>query len=1054
MNASVSDNSKVEGASERRRSPLRRFLIWSFIVCLILCLITALAAAYVWTHRYALMEDVAIDALAEEGIDGSLSIKSVSKTQAIIENISLLENGEEFFSSQKIIADYAWRDMLKGKAQRIVFTRPKGRITVDETGKIIDGWMPHSSDNGQTDQTLPPGGIEITKGELSVQSPVGTIETHINGEFFAPDNFTAALKILPTKLTYSDWAINGGGDVNITLKDETPQIKTNLTLSSINHPALDASDLRIIADMAPVETGGRITVTGDTDIKFSSLVTAQLMTGKGKMNWSGQIAHDKALSHPLTFKGDWESQITKLSIPDPIRRRDLAQTLSLSQALSAAPIAQNFGPELTHHISQLLEKSDFDGSGRAELNKDGLIIALRQPAILDAKNTSLNLRQTDWGPLYTFDRAQKEVRLAFHADLSKPAGFSLREADMSAHSDNGWRLSGVKRFSADISTDREWRSAGINKGVNDTPARLSPFQAEAVYKGGPSRELRIKGAINYDGNLPGALVTGLVTGGELTMNIEGGETLMRFVPKDDAPIKISRVDTDTQWRAENVTARLVTTGPIYRRKENASQITAKLTGVALMAIDRPNARNLDMNFDTLDITAALDKENQHWVIGAQNTKITSEDTPSPGTDINMPNMALELWREPDKDVRFTMNAPVAHAKTQLVTASNLAINASGTPDDFTMEYSPGDQKTGRVKFIGDALPDLPMSGIVNYKDGAFTGTARTNLPFGDKTPINVTYNFASGAGTADVDIPELRFSPLGLQPQDLVKALRGKIAEVDGTVSAQIKLAFAAGQPLQSSGTAQLKSLNFGTLPGPLTDVNTELSFSSFFPLQSQGRQTLTVAKFDPGFPLENGVIEFELIPDGVKVYNARWPLGAGSISLDPFDWLYSAAQNRVVMRMEKVSLGEFLNDVGDGALEATGDIEGVLPITLSGVDVNVDGGYLTVKDGGTIKYQSKQTNAAGASNEYAKMAFDALQDFNYRSLTAKIDGPLDGAIEVGMEFDGSNKDVLNNQPFRFAINIEGELLNILRSFNTNAQIKSELARRQLDRESLPPELE
>ena len=70
------------------------------------------------------------------------------------------------------------------------------------------------------------------------------------------------------------------------------------------------------------------------------------------------------------------------------------------------------------------------------------------------------------------------------------------------------------------------------------------------------------------------------------------------------------------------------------------------------------------------------------------------------------------------------------------------------------------------------------------------------------------------------------------------------------------------------------------------------------------------------------------------------------------------------------------------------------------------------------------------------------------------MDGPLDGAIQLGMEFDGSNQAVLNNQPFRFAINIEGELLNILRSFNSNEQIKSELARRQLERESLPTELE
>jgi hypothetical protein len=359
-----------------------------------------------------------------------------------------------------------------------------------------------------------------------------------------------------------------------------------------------------------------------------------------------------------------------------------------------------------------------------------------------------------------------------------------------------------------------------------------------------------------------------------------------------------------------------------------------------------------------------------------------------------------------------------------------------------------------------------MTGAVNYGDGAFEGTARTTLPLSDDTPINISYRFKDGAGTADVDIPELRFTPKGLQPQYLVSALKGKLAEVDGLVEANIKLAFAAGQPLQSSGTAKIIDMNFGTLPGPLTNVNTELTFSNMFPLQSEGRQKLTVAKFDPGFPLEDGVIEFELIPDGVKVYSARWPLGDGFFSLDPFDWLYSNTVNRVVMRIENVSIGEFLKDVGDGALTATGNMEGTLPIVLSGIDVKVENGELFVKEGGRIQYVSKQLNSisefdgtderavkAMRKGNYRDAAFEALKDFRYEELRVKIDGPLDGAMGVFLKFDGKNKDVLGGQPFRFDIALEGELLNILRSFNTNAQIKSELMRRGLTKEEETPDL-
>ena len=75
------------------------------------------------------------------------------------------------------------------------------------------------------------------------------------------------------------------------------------------------------------------------------------------------------------------------------------------------------------------------------------------------------------------------------------------------------------------------------------------------------------------------------------------------------------------------------------------------------------------------------------------------------------------------------------------------------------------------------------------------------------------------------------------------------------------------------------------------------------------------------------------------------------------------------------------------------------------------------------------------------------MREFQYRELSAAIDGPLDGSLAVGLVFDGSNAKVLNGQPFRFDIKLRGELFNIARSFNSNAQIKTQILR---DRIQLP----
>jgi len=72
----------------------------------------------------------------------------------------------------------------------------------------------------------------------------------------------------------------------------------------------------------------------------------------------------------------------------------------------------------------------------------------------------------------------------------------------------------------------------------------------------------------------------------------------------------------------------------------------------------------------------------------------------------------------------------------------------------------------------------------------------------------------------------------------------------------------------------------------------------------------------------------------------------------------------------------------------------------------------------------------------------EALRDFRYDELFAKLNGPLDGEVTVGMKFLGKNEKVLNGQPFAFDVTIGGELFNILRNFNSNEHIKATAARK------------
>jgi len=1056
---SVGTAEKAEPVRRKKRS------VWHWLLygLLLIGLIIGVIAAYLWLNRYSLLEQAAEDLLLEQGIEAELSIESVSKTQAVLKTVRFSDGTLEFFSADKVIADYAWREALKGHVNKLQLIRPKASMTLDEKGRIIDSWLPPASEDGSGKIVLPPEGIIIKDGTFTIGSPYGTAKAGVEATIFAADNFLAKVDIAPSDFSYAEWQVSGGGKVDVAIQGDNPKLDVDVALSKLSHPAVDMSAVKIKGNFVPEIIGQSRRVEGDLRLTFDHLDMAQIRSGDGDIEWRGMAEHDAARTHRLALKGAWSADLSAVNLPDPIRRRDLAKTLSLSNALSNAPIAQNFSADVTANVLALLELSDVKAAGELNLDAAGLQINLLTPADIKSEKTTLILRQTDWAPVYNYNRADSQLRLAFHAGLTQPAGLAFNEAEMVATTPNGWSLTGVDKFVASVSTTKTWRS----RGMDGQAARLAPFAAKAIYTADTTpRRLILSGGVDYDGTVPGGYVTGLKTGGRMAMDMQDAGLSVRFKPEGDEPISIDRVTTPTEWRAENVTAQLRSNAPIFRRRASTFFMNAELADVSFVAIDKTERKHLDMSFSEMEIEGELKGGAQSWDIFGRTARITSEDMPGPGTVITTPETRIQVQRESESTpLQFYMAAPAADAKTQLVNATNIRIEAAGQPDKYTLRYSPGESGKGRVKFVGDAIPRLPMTGSVDFAGGAFTGTATTTLPLADDTPIDIAYRFQDGAGTADVIIPELRFMPKGLQPQYLVSALRGKIAEVQGLVEAKIKLNFAAGQPLQSSGSAKIIDMNFGTLPGPLTGVNTEMQFSNMFPLQSQGRQTLTVNKFDPGFPLEDGVIEFEMIPDGVKVYSARWPLGDGFFSLDPFEWLYSNEVNRVVMRIENVSIGEFLKDVGDGALTATGNLEGTLPIVLSGVDVKVENGELLVKEGGRIQYQSKQLNsiseldgtdekavAAIRQGNYRDAAFEALKDFEYDELRVTIDGPLDGAMGVFLKFDGKNKDVLGGQPFRFDIGLEGELLNILRSFNSNAQIKSELARRGLTKEEEMPD--
>lgn len=993
-------------------------MVW---VTLTVLLAVTLAAAWAWSNRYELVERQAITYFDSLGIQADLKIRSANGKAADIRDIDLAYDGKPFLKVTRLQAAYQWRDLLNGKVERLDFTGLNATITVDETGAIIDGWRPPSSGEGSA---FPVRGIGVMDASILLQTPYGDIPIKGDAEVANTEAFNVDGTLEPFTLSRDDTRLSAEGPVSIVGRSESYSVSLPSTRLTLLHPSGTLQNTRLTLDGRVHKATGLINGTAkakDGSFASSAGIIGQITDFDIDGQWDG-----------AQFTATVDTNLAAVSVTDPARREDLSRTLSLAEALSDVPVAMNFAPALVTPIRDLLTKSDISASLSVLITESQRRLDLRRPMIIKTDRTQAIIAPLDGDPFYKYSIGQGGYALTMQTSLSRPVPLTLDPLRVRIHSTDGLSIGGIADASGRLQTRSDWHA----QTQDGRPARIGPLSVGFDYVApldAPSR-LILRGSANYDGDIPGGYAQGLDAGGTLTAQLEDDRTQVAFKP--NRLLKIARLETTSEWDIEAFEGQLKPASPLYRRT-GTGDATLRTTLVdASFSASRPatdlvEAATLDLQFVQADLIGDIRSDAQSWDIGFIDLALQSETFPIAGTDLVIPAGGLNVGLSNEGRSTFTLTAPSTTVITPAYAVRDMAIEAQGTAEQYELTY-----KKGRVKVLteGDSsfpIPVLPISGILLFDAGQFTGTAQTSLPRAPNAPIDITYRMVDGRGDADVEIRGLRFQPGGLQPQDLAPALRGKVAQVDGGINADLNIALGTDTAPTGTGTVEIVNMSLGTAPGPITGLSGTVELTSLFPVVTAPNQRLLIQTFNPGFPLENGELTYALVPEGVAISRAVFPLGEGQVSFDPFTWIYGAPENRVTLRVSEVEVGDFLKGIGNGKLSVSGALEGTIPVVVRGIDVLVEKGRLEVKDGGVIRYQGKDV-AEAIPNEFAAKAIEALKDFNYDGLFMEINGPLDGEIKLGLQFTGSNPEVFYNIPFQFDVTVEGELFNIARSLNPN----------------------
>lgn len=1026
-----SQNGKVNEKKGRRKRSWTRWLFRFFILLVIFALIVA---GIVWVKRFDILESQARQEFQKADIEASLDFESFNSTNAIIKNVVLSRNGKTFFAADQVVLDYTLEEIRAGIVDKVTVIKPELSLTLDENGTIIDDWVPAPSD-GQSQTGFPVDGIIIENGLLKWTAPFGSGEAIVDSTIKNATEWRANIKSESVDYTIADIDTNFGFSGEIIRKnaDELNVIgDLNANKLRVRESYFEGLDTDFDLNLSTGNGSDDLSVSGQTKISIGAMVLP-VFSGRdliGDFDFTGILGSDR--SDINQFRSTWKVDATELSMTDTALAKRLVHKTIAYDTMSKTPIAMHFGDHFERRAVAFLQKFSFKGQGQYTHDEAGYALELDDNARLKADTQNLVLKPGN-APEIQFNRAQKQLFVDTDVDWLGSRNLFLSGLEIEGVSENGLVLDGVKAVNSRIRSDRIWKFKRTGEEF-----RLAPLNIKLGYVRNEQRGIvNLAGGIDYDGEIPGGSATGLLAGGRVKIDLVGDRFDLDYSPS--RPVTISEFVSTTGWRAENVEMKIENADNILAKTATGRPLLVNAYDVKADIISPEDDRHLTAVFDKMQVKTDFTHVPQKWALDFQGIEMRSEDFPSPGTHIVSPAGIANVYQYADGHIEFDVDSPLTRIETENADIHDLSIQMSGLPNDFSATYH-----AGRVKLKEAEMPELPMYGVARLAAGKLTGSAEAHLPESTDTAIFIDYDSLDGVGSARISIPSIKFDPDGLQPQYVIPALRGRLAEVRGEASAEFKFAFSGGGPVRSYGSTKLHNLQVGTMVGPLSGVNADLKFNSIFPLQTDGVQSASLSGFDPGFPLNDGTIKFEMVPEGVRISEAIWPVMSidqqeGRIYIEPLLWRFGDVENRAVVMVENLSLGTIIDGLGNKDLSATGQIFGRLPVSVKGIKVLVENGSLAVKDGGTIRYKSQGIDTFvddveaspflgdGLEGAETGFAFKALENFQYKELEANIDGPLDGEMSIRMAFDGKNPDVLYGTAFSFNVVIEGELANIVR---------------------------
>lgn len=972
--------------------------------------------------------------LAEHGYhDAKLNVQSVGFARAIVENIDLGSNSN--VRAKSLTVDYALERIFGGTIDGLSIDTPELPIGFDFSGIELGPLAVFGGDGSGESSLKIRGPIKVNNGRVQIASPLGEVKAVIDGDILLTDDLGSQAHI-EFALQHPKARINGRMRA---ILDASNQLQLNLDIQDA------ASDAEIqFAEMAgAINIKGQFpaALTGGGSLSLKDVIMRGVDIGD--VDLVGGIDGRSAEAEFLLGGAD-----TGLSLQLRAKTNDILDPQSEMRLSGEMATDGLRGPfELPGNLD-LVGAVAFDIKGPIEDLK--LLPGRLQSGAVRTSNTV-----SGW-----VDVSQLGVNLVDHEiDMTVNGKASL------LIDQRGWRLQPFAGINFDVGLEagRAYKRVEMTlDAIDDVPFLV----------GGPNRTdpLRI-GAI-FDGLYNNWFPFSGDAGGIVWPSTTDGVVFEDFsVRLDPWQMRVGKLD----FTSDSVKVRLSGTAS---NPSLSAGMDASLSGEVLPGY-RINGGRISVD-SQIGYGGSGIKLFPQGCIAAQATSIEMNDaTLRPGPIALCPDengaplihavMGADGLKRIDvagllKTLEFELKGVGEHA----LSGTSPSLTGTGSFDltrgTWWVKMLPrgGDiliegpdvaiagldgtlSLEGREKLLGTKL-DLAAGKIVDRrrplrftpaKVRGVAGLAAGSMNFkghlgfedGPEASVEMRHRFQNSRGRFEFKLPRWAILANKAQPDDLVPLLRGYITDVSGAINADAEINWS-GARMTSNGSIGFTDLDFGTSPAAFKGVNGTIVFDDLISLKSKGEQRLAIGLTDPGLPLRNGEIVFDLPGDNsAKVLTAKWPLAGGSISLRDVNIPFDSVLSSFVATIKSLDAQEIARSIDVEDLQAEGKLEGSVPVRITDTGPIIDNARIWTVTPGVLRFRSQAAvRSLKQSGEMAELLAKALANFQYTNIDISLDGPLSGDISASAKINGANPDLYEGKKIELNVNLHGALRDLMQS--------------------------